>query len=368
MLSPLVVNAIAVVVQKAVAVVVSVAKKVVAISIAIAVNAVKLVAFIVTGNYSNKLTLPFSLGPSSLMKTESPWGPAVKFYTFRRGPNDEKWSAESTALDHLTGLIGIEEEPTPGVEIWCVNCGIHGRVVAEGSISATPLSGVTKGKIGVSGNLYAGLYLGVNAFAKWEKTFEKEFLRQNLAGWSIPGIVSLGPELVLALEATIGIQAEGQLITGASLTWPAFEATLDFVDRSRSTRSGWTPVIDHRFQAHGSLEASAALGLPITLEFGINILNGMWKKSVGISDTPAVQATAEFSIDIGTETNDIGTEECYGVGWDIKLTNEVKLDITDGPEFVLAQWASPALAEGCIGWPKPGKLNIHANDIPSSTY
>lgn len=341
--------------MKAVDVVVAVVQKVVSISIAIAVNHVKLLVFMVTGSYSNKLNIPINVFMPENMMTESPWGPAVNFYTFKRGEEDDKWSSETVAISKLNDLVGIEEDPEPGVELWCVNCGVIGKIVAEGSITATPLSGLTRGTIGITGNMYAGVYLGVNAFAKWEYEFHRDLLKVGLPGWSIPGIVTLGPQVILSVKATIGIEAEGQLITGASFTWPNFAATLDFVDRKKSSKSGWSPTVDSKFQAHGSLEASAALGLPVTVEFGIDILNGKYKSAIGLVDTPSIVASAEFSVDYGTETNEWGTDECYGVGWDIKLTNEVKVEVTDLAEWPLDEWVSPALAEGCIGWPKPGE-------------
>ena len=58
--------------------VINTAKAVAAAAVALAVNAIKFVAFVVTGEYSNSLTLPVNLGPTSTMLTDSPWGKAFK--------------------------------------------------------------------------------------------------------------------------------------------------------------------------------------------------------------------------------------------------------------------------------------------------
>ncbi|EOD43076.1 putative Apple protein [Neofusicoccum parvum UCRNP2] len=356
-----VVKVVAVVVQKVAAVVVAVVQKavevvkvvvqaVVAVSIAVVTQVAKLAVFIATGNYSNSLTLPVNLGPPSSVLAESPWGSTgFKFYEYTPEEGGSKWEASAAALEKIqTELIG-EADPEPGIELWCVDCGVKGKIVATGSISATPLSGLKKGSIGISGNMYAGVFLGVNAFTQWEKTVRKDLFVKGLPGWSIPGIVSLGPRLILAAQATITVEAEGQILTGASLNWPNFQATLDFVDKSHSSQSGWTPDITKKFEAHGEVTATAALGLPVIVNFGINILNGVFEKGINLTDFPAITAEASFEVDAGTDKNQVGSDECEGIDWDISLTNELRLDVSDGPGFTLKQWASPALASGCIG-------------------
>lgn len=344
------------VVKRAEEVFLPIIKKVVDIGISIVKQAVKIVVFIATGKYDQSLSLGLNMVPPSTMLEDSPWGDALKFYSWSPDAGGEAWEASAYALDQIQGtLMGLEAEPEPGVEFYCVNCGVSGKMTAVGSIEATPLSGVKSAQIGVHGNLYAGLYLGVNAFAKYETKYEKELFSKGLPGWSIPGIVNLGPMLTLGIEAGITIEAEGQLLTGASLNWPSFEATLDFIDDSKSSSSGWTPNIDHKFQAAGKLSAEASLGLPVSVEFGIDLLNKKFKRTVALTDTPALAAEAELSISYDAEEGTtIGDEEgeCPGIAWSISLKNEVALEFKDekdeGPTFPLFEWTSPPLAEVCI--------------------
>ncbi|KAK4124723.1 hypothetical protein N657DRAFT_670636 [Parathielavia appendiculata] len=342
------------VVKAAATFVVNTAVAVAKVAVSLAVNAVKLVAFAVTGQYENSLTLPVNLGPPSSVQVESPWGKAFKMYTFKMGGDDEKFSATKAVLDNLVDDLIGSPEPEPGVEIYCVNCGARGSIKATGKINATPLSGVKEAYIGVTGNMYIGMYLGVNGFAKWEKEWEKEIFSKGLPGWSIPGIVTLGPKITLSGKFVIGVEAEGQVLTGASLNWPGFEAKLDLKNSRNSYQKGWTPNIDHTFQTRGAVTATAALGLPVSLWFGIDILNGLFKEGIALVDTPAITGTAEFEVNVGTEETSVGSDECKGIAWDIKLTNEVTLEVDDGPEWKLAEWASPALAEGCIGYTPSG--------------
>jgi len=347
-------NAIADGVSGAIKFVVNTAKAVAKVAVTLAVHAVKMVGFVVTGKYENSLTLPVNVGPPAKLQVDSPFGKAFKMHTFKMGKDNEKFSATQTLLDNLAeDLIG-EQKPEAGVEVYCVNCGARGSVKATGRINATPLSGVKEASIGLSGSMYVGMYLGVNGFTQWEKEWEKELFSKGLPGWSIPGIVTLGPKISLSGKFTLSVEAEGQLLTGASLTWPDFQATLDLKNPRNSNQKGWTPMIDHVFQVHGGVKATAALGLPVSLWFGIDILNGAFKEGIALVDTPALTGEAEYQVDVGTDQTSVGTDECVGVTWDIKLTNELTLEVDNGPEWKITEWASPALAEGCIGYTPGG--------------
>ncbi|KAJ4359090.1 hypothetical protein N0V95_002484 [Ascochyta clinopodiicola] len=333
---------------------VAVVKTTVQVGIALAVNAAKLVVFIVTGDYSNSLTLPIDLGSGTALSQKTPWEGTTgfKFYDYRPEREGKKWKASKVNLAKVASelkLLPGELDAEPGVDLYCVDCGVKGKFVATGSISATPLSGLKKAQVGVHGNMYVGAFLGVNAFTSYEKTIRKDLFVKGLPGWEIPKIVSLGPRVILGAQATFSIEAEGQLLTGASLNWPAFEATLDFVDQSKSSQSGWTPEVTTKFDAHGSLSAKAALGLPVTLSFGINILDGKFEKAVNLTDIPAITAEAKLEFDVGTSKTQFGGDDCQGIAWDIALTNELRIDAPESPGWKLKEWKSPALAKGCIG-------------------
>jgi len=211
-----VVHVVKEVVKRAEEVFLPIIKKVVDIGISIVKQAVKIVTFIATGKYDQSLSLGLNMVPPNTMLEDSPWGDALKFYSWSPDAGGEAWEASAYALDQIQGsLMGLEAEPEPGVEFYCINCGISGKMTAVGSIQATVFEGIKSAQIGVHGNLYAGLYLGVNAFAKYEKKYEKELFNKGLPGWSIPGIVNLDPMLTLGVEAGIAIEAEGQLLTRA---------------------------------------------------------------------------------------------------------------------------------------------------------
>jgi hypothetical protein len=82
------------------------------------------------------------------------------------GEDNEKFSASKIVLDNMVDDLVGSPNPEPGIKLYYVNCSVRGSVKAFGEINATPLSGLKEVSIGVSGNLYVGAYIGVNAFAQ----------------------------------------------------------------------------------------------------------------------------------------------------------------------------------------------------------
>lgn len=205
--------AIVSVVKTAATVAVVAAKTVVAIGIANVTNLVKLAAFVVTGNYDNSLTIPIDLGTGNGVTKDTPWEgtQGVKFYDYKPEREGKKWKASKINLSKLLPEFKIlpgEANPEPGIELWCIDCGVKGKFVVTGSVSATPLSGLKKAQIAVNGNLYAGVFLGVKAFTEYENSIRKDLFVKGLPGWEIPKIVSLGPRAILAAQAKFSVEAE----------------------------------------------------------------------------------------------------------------------------------------------------------------
>ncbi|UPX15347.1 uncharacterized protein EKO05_0005795 [Ascochyta rabiei] len=322
---------------------VAVVKTTVKVGVALAVNAAKLVVFVATGNYSNSLSLPIDLGSGTALSQKTPWEGTTgsKFYDYRPEREDKKWKVSKVNLAKVAlelKLLPGELDAEPGVDLYCIDYGDKGKFVATGSISTTPLSGLKKAQVGVHGNMYVGDFLALNAFTSYEKTLRKDLFVKGLLGWKIPKIVSFGPRMNLGAQATFSIEAE---------------ATLDFVDQSKSSQSGWTPEVTTKFDAHGSLSAKAALGLPVTLSFGINILDGKFEKAVNLTDIPAITAEAKLEFDVGTSKTQLGGDDCQGIAWDIAMTNGLRIDAPSSPGWKLKGWKFPALAKGCVGRTRP---------------
>jgi hypothetical protein len=329
-----------------------------------------------TGTFSKSLNIPINISPPSASLLDSPWGPQFKFYSYELGSSDPKYAASDAALEIVQAdLIGAPN-PNPGIEMFCVNCGVTGNIQVTGSVSISAAQGFYAGTIGMNGNLEAGLFVGINGFYEWQKELKTTILSAGLPGFSIPDVVTIGPEVTLEISATFTVDAVGQILVGTSYSWPALSATLDVMNKANSQRSGFSPTVNRQFDAYEDITATASLGLPVTLSFGFDFFSGKWsdshhteranrrlgkwKKSVDLKDVPSLNAVAEFSItgnlDTSTDTNGTGTSTglsivtngCEGVSWNVNLANEVDLDLGDDIEYTLWQWQGPTLAQGCI--------------------
>jgi hypothetical protein len=230
--------------------------------------------------------------PDALLTT-SPWGPALKVYAYTPGM-DSSFSISKAILNKIaTELIG-EPNPQPGIKLYCVNCEIKGNMQVTASLSVSITSGLTKGIFSLTGNIFAGLYVGLDAFSRVDKNIQYDLLKVNLAGFSIPKIISVGPAIDLSVSADFFVGTEGQFLVGTGLTWPAVAATLNLLHGDQSTQSGWTPAVTYQVLGYGSLGVTTTLGLPAGLTFGIDVLNGKYTKSVKLTDTPGVAATRKF--------------------------------------------------------------------------
>ncbi|PTB41827.1 hypothetical protein M441DRAFT_46936 [Trichoderma asperellum CBS 433.97] len=339
---------------------------------AMAKNDEALAVFLATGNYVNSFNIPFNMGPPPVMLDTSPWGEGFKFYEWTPDKGGEFWDAQEAAIDKIKGVILGDADPEPSIELWCVNCGVNGNFKVTGSFHYTIASGLTEGQIVMQGNLNAGLFLGLNAFAEWDPTKEYDFVTEGLPGFAIPDIISVGPSLALGISVDLDIQAVGQYLVGASLTWPALSATLDFVHHANSQQSGWVPRVGDRVQADGSLTVSSTLGLPITLGFGINVLNGKYSKEIKLVDTPGIQAKLEYDFTnelTNGSFNSTPQDGCYGIAWDIGLVNSVVLDLSDLDEgtYTLEQWDGPVFASGCIGELAPSATSTASTGVATAT-
>lgn len=276
----------------------------------VAQNIAAVATFLVTGDYSNSFNFPLNMGPPAIDLDSSPWGSGFKFYTWT--PDGGDWFNEQDELiDQIKSVIIGDPDPEPSIELWCVNCGIDGDLQVTGSISFSLADGLSKCQVSLTGNVYAGLFLGLNAFAEWDPTSEYDFLTMGLPGFEIPDVISLGPTLSYGISIDLDIQAVGQYLVGAGLTWPNLQATLDVIDSSGSSHSGWTPEINDTVQADGSLTVSSTLGTPITLGFGLNLLDGKYEKELKLVDTPGIQASCKSPFSLHTFASHRPIRKCY---------------------------------------------------------
>jgi hypothetical protein len=253
-----------------------------------------------------------------------------------------------------------------GLALYCVECGFAGKATLWGSLSFSILDGIETAQIGLNANFKAGLNLGMEAYVKYEKEWEKELARIPIGGFSIDGFADIGPFVSLSVEAKAGISATGSLLLGAAVAWDDVDIVLDLLDTSSSHVTGLTPRFEHKAEATGELKIEASIGLPVRLGVGIQILGGLWEADAAIKDTPSINAEGKFEVsatvtDDGEIVHDINGG-CYGIAWDIHFENTlqavIEADLIGSFEYDLIEpQKSDPIAEGCIGYVDDGTDN-----------
>ncbi len=289
------------------------------------------------------------------------FGPEEDNSTGTGGDGEEKRRRSSTPMVDLSERDGLDY----GLKLYCVDCGVQGTASASGALGIDwldPFDPISKAEITLTGSMYAGLFLGLEMFAEYSQTFEKNFLQIYLNPWDIVDVVEFGPYISIGVEATIDIQAQGTLLLGASATWSGFEATMDFLHPDQSTQTGFEPAIQRKAEAAVELSATATLGLPMGIGFGISVADNLWSADIQLTDTPALTASATFEASASddscqgsgcnaTSTDDSGDENngCQGgIYWSVGFTNTLALTVTDLDPYNIDVYSPPPLAAGCI--------------------
>ncbi|KAJ4246346.1 hypothetical protein NW762_013697 [Fusarium torreyae] len=256
-----------------------------------------------------------------------------------------------------------ERDLTYGLALYCIECGFSGSASLTGTIEASIFDGMEVAQAQFNAQFKAGLNLGLAAFVKYEKTWEKDLADLQLPGFGISGLCSINPYIGLGVEAGLGIEATGTLLIGASVEWDNIDILIDMLDDDNSHSNGLVPVFKHMNEAHGELKVEAHLGLPISLGISLNVLFGLWEAKAGIKDTPSVVLEGSFEINAEvTDDGEILTDvegDCYGIAWNIHFENTldgfVDVDGFDPLEFpLLDPQESDPIAEGCIGYVNDG--------------
>lgn len=244
--------------------------------------------------------IPINVKPSpDKVKGDAPWANSVSLYS------KEKTSSGGSATGQL--------------DVYCVNCFMSGSVTLAGRASFS-LSGVDTLRVDYKGNLAANVGIGLVAQGTVSKEFTRElfsFAAPPPAGFTIPGILVLGPYLLVEAKAEGKVNIKGQALASIGMSVKDYSGTMDFKNKDNSRSSGFNPEWSANFQAAASITASAGVGLPVALGVGIRVPIANWDKSLLLVDKPMLESEFVAKSD----------STCRGVDWNIKCTvHSLRLD------------------------------------------
>ena len=282
-----------------------------------------------TGVFSKASTINVDLAPTET-KSPSPWGDAVNMQT------------------------------VDGVTVWCIDCGMHGDILVDGSMSVGLTEPFLKaGSIDVEAqDFQIPMTFGFQAEnAKLgRKSFTFTILDIGIPGFSIPDVFVIGPQFTVGVSFTVALSASGNLEAGVNMAWPDAKAHLDLInsDPSASTNDGWTPTVDKVFNvSDGQLAINGSLGVPLGIGIGISIADGKLNKSISITDTPSIELDSVFNTPGNQKRSHPRElaprqEQCTnGIQEVVKFNDIVGINVVDLWKTQLASWGT-TLFSTCI--------------------
>lgn len=232
-----------------------------------------------------------------------------------------------------------------GVKVACVKCGLEGDFTVDGRFAFHVVDGIRAGRLVIDMKKDAAAYarFGVTVNGKYPLfSHKQQFAPIPLSPIAIPGLFTVGPQLSFSGKFDLELSGEIALIFGGDVKISKGKAVLDLKKKdSCKIESGFDATFTPYARAEGKLQATAALGIPIAFEAGVDILNGKFKATVALINTPSAYISAGAMVGVGnpSETPD---SPCKGIElrmgfknkieinalelWDLKLTDKTIYD------------------------------------------
>lgn len=192
-----------------------------------------------------------------------------------------------------------------------------------------------------SGNLYAGLLLGIDANVTYTHTWTDLLFYDVLDGFTIEDLVVVGLTTQVNAQATLLVEVEGQLLIGTSATWPNIDMTLDLLNYDSSSVSGLTPTFNNRLEAETEITVNMTLGLPASIGVGVQIPD-TWSIQLALTETPSITAGASFTV--SSDSDDAG--DCPGIEYYLEFDNAVNFNVPGVNDYTISSYNDP-LIQGC---------------------
>lgn len=137
--------------------------------------------------------------------------------------------------------------------VQCAKCGIHANFDVDGELAFSIKKGLTKGKVTLINNdpFVVDAQFGITLTRENPKSVEK-FKKQKqwkgvpLSPLSIPGIITVGPQVSISTSLDLNLVGKAELLVGGSLTISKGSAVLSLVNKTENALDGlavdFTPV------------------------------------------------------------------------------------------------------------------------------
>ncbi|KAJ5752252.1 hypothetical protein N7520_009169 [Penicillium odoratum] len=144
---------------------------------------------------------------------------------------------------------------------------------------------------------------GLTAESSVSKTKTKHLKRKGkeiksipLSPLTIPGIITLGPQVSVGVALSVEAAGKIELLVGGTISLSKGYAGAS-ITQGKNGVEGLKPSFEPIFRAAGEFTLTGDLGVPMALEVGLDVLEGKFKKTVGLVNTSSVYVKAAALFD-----------------------------------------------------------------------
>lgn len=242
----------------------------------------------------------------------------------------------SISLAHTLPQVFFSKSTQSGLDfsIGCPGCATTGSIKIEGKIVLSTFLGVPDGiksisvsatPSGVGANLALGFDVSGTLGSGWQKDWT--LFTVGLPGWSIPGIIDLGPEFTVDAGFSLsGINGQAEISAGINVAIPDSSSAVLGISGVDSSSNGWVPTVTPQtpkisVEVDGHLELYAEMGVDI----GLTVLS-KWGFGGGLFlRVPDIQM--DLAAEFNTQGVCPGSKDVFGVTFDATVGVDLSLGV-----------------------------------------
>ncbi|KAJ7627970.1 hypothetical protein DFH06DRAFT_1338796 [Mycena polygramma] len=212
--------------------------------------------------------------------------------------------------------------------LYCVQCHAELYLSFHIAIDWTVLNGISKAVVELNGKGEMQIVLGLEAHYKFKYDVKKALPIPKITPFQVPGVINFGPAFNVDIGATLTIDVQGRIAAGYTYEWDQISATLDLVNRERSTSSGWTPTETKHFAAEASVKVTFTPFIEFKLGIELAVLGAISDKlkiGIYIGDRISLELALALTVKADTSGITIGDAKCAGVTFSAKLKGQLFL-------------------------------------------
>ncbi|TLD33588.1 hypothetical protein PspLS_01674 [Pyricularia sp. CBS 133598] len=210
----------------------------------------------------------------------------------------------------IGGTVGIPQGTSiysfpPYLEVSADTAQITASVTFSGKVDYNVLGGkLNQLYVDVDSNIDAEVGITLAATAEYRDSFTYSPTKLSYMIVDVPGIITLGPELLFAVGLDVDVGAGVTVKGSAGAGLKNGRIHLDFLDMSKTTAQPWQPVHNAQLDLSQKALAKADTWIDVTFQLVVEVLAGVVDLNAGLTARP--RFNNEFSFAASQTVNETG--------------------------------------------------------------